>query len=132
MVRASTNAITLPHVAVGAHMDNFKLLQGDTKYLLSAKQYHDFVITAYESAKNYSSKKYINDRDQYVVMKFDKDLIDIDMMYVPILEPSQLESLMIFPESWSTCNAHGIKTSFTMNWKTMWYTQSIIVLSMNS
>ena len=46
-------------------------------------------MPAYYFAKKYSGKEYINDRDQIILMKFDKALVEMYLMYVTIWEPNQ-------------------------------------------
>ena len=45
---------------------------------------HDFGVDFHEVDKRHSGNKNIHARDQLILMNFDKSLIEIDLMYVPI------------------------------------------------
>ena len=88
IVTSVTNSIELFNGYVSAHMDYSTLFQVGVNSLLSTTQDHDFDIAVYESAKHYSGKQYINDRYQSILMYFENTMIVIELMYVPIWEPS--------------------------------------------
>ena len=81
---ASAAAIFLCYVNVIFHLNDTSLLQRDANSLLSTAKYHNFGIPAYDASNHYSGKEYIHSGHQSALMKFDKALMDMDMMYVPI------------------------------------------------
>ena len=84
LIRSYTSAIDLPNSAVSTHLGESTLFQGDDNYLLYTSQDHNFGISIYEADNNHSGKQYINDRYQVVLMNFDKALVDMYLICVPI------------------------------------------------
>ena len=89
LIGYSITSIEIPNGAVSDDLDESTLFQGRAKSLLSIAQDQYVGIVIYETDENCSGKQYINDRYQFFLMKFDKGVIDMDLTYVPIVEPTQ-------------------------------------------
>ena len=84
LIISSTASIDLPNGAFGAHLDEFTLFQGNSNSLLSTAQDHYFGVYVYYADNNHSGYQYINYRGQFFLMNFEKSLVSMGMMYVPI------------------------------------------------
>ena len=67
-----------------AHTNDTSLLQRDANSLISTQQDQDFLIAAYYVDKNYSRKQYIYYGHLVILINFYKDLMYMELVYVPV------------------------------------------------
>ena len=82
---ASTASIDLINYYLISHVNKTSLLQRSANSLISTSQDHYFGISVYNVAYHYySGKKCIHSGHQEILINLDKDLMDMDLVYVPI------------------------------------------------
>ena len=80
---SATNIYPLNDYVI-SHPNKTSLLQIADNSLLSTSQYHSFGIAAYDFSYHYIGKQYTHYGQQFILMKFDKALVDMPLIYVSI------------------------------------------------
>ena len=89
LISDSMTDMDLENVADVAHLKYNPLLYVGYNYLLSIAYAHGFVIAKNRVDKHHSGKQCIHDGYQTILMKSYKDIIETDLIHVPIWEPNK-------------------------------------------